>query len=133
MRRFFRLSGGLISDLYGRDLRGSTLVSLWDPYERPLVIEALARARKGAAPAVITVDAAAPSGDSIGVEICLAPLVGPDGRPDRTLGLFQPISITGRLLGQRIIILSMRGAVVATEPKQPSSLKLVALNGKRVA
>lgn len=128
----FRLCGGLIADLYGRDLRGSSLAALWPAHERPLVADALARARRAAAPVVVTVDAEAPNSESIGVELCLAPLTGPDGAPDRTLGLFQPISMVGRLMGQRIVGLSLRGAVVAVEETRPK-LKLVALNGLRVA
>lgn len=129
----FRLSGGLIADLYGRDLRGSVLGALWSKEERPHVAEALARARRAAAPVVLTVDALAPNGESIGVELCLAPLTGPDGEPDRTLGLFQPISMTSRLMGQRIRTLSLRGAIVAVEIAPTPKLRLVALNGRRVA
>jgi hypothetical protein len=129
----FRLSGGLIADLYGRDLRGSTLGSLWAKHERPLVADALVRARRGAAPVVLTVDAEAPNGEAIGVEICLAPLTGPDGAANRTIGLFQPISMLSRLMGQRIRTLSLRGAVVAVEAKFETKLRLVALNGARVA
>jgi hypothetical protein len=129
----FRLSGGLVADLYGRDLRGSVLGALWAKPERPLVADALARARRAAAPVVLTVDAEAPGGERIGVEICLAPLTGPDGAADRTIGLFQPISMVGRLMGQRIRTLSLRGAVVAVEDRPEPKLKLVALNGARVA
>ena len=128
-----RLSGGLISDLYGRDLRGSVLSALWAKPERPLVADALARARKAAAPVVLTVDAEAPGGESIGVEICLAPLTGPDGAANRTIGLFQPISMVGRLMGQRIKVLSLRGAVVVADVRPEAKLKLVALNGALVA
>ena len=128
-----RLSGGLIADLYGRDLRGSVLGVLFAKHERPLIADALNRARRAAAPVVLTVDAEAPNGESIGVEICLAPLTGPDGSADRTLGLFQPISMVSRLMGQRIRGLSLRGAVVAVEPPAAPRLRLVALNGSRVA
>jgi hypothetical protein len=128
-----RLSGGLIADLYGRDLRGSVLSSLWAKHERPLIADALNRARRAAAPVVLTADAEAPNGECVGLELCLAPLTGPDGAADRTLGLFQPISMVGRLVGQRIRILSLRGAFVAVETKPEPKLKLVALNGLRVA
>jgi hypothetical protein len=129
----FRLSGGLIADLYGRDLRGSVLSALWAKHERPLVADVLVRARRAAAPVVLTVDAEAPNGERIGVEICLAPLTGPDGAANRTIGLFQPISMVGRLMGQRIRMLSLRGAVVMVEAQSAPMLKLVALNGSRVA
>jgi hypothetical protein len=129
----FRLSGGLIADLYGRDLRGGTFYNLFPKTERHLAADALARARRIAAPVVMTVDAQAPNGESIGVELCLAPLTGPDGTPDRTLGLFQPISMVSRLMGQRIIELSYRGATAAVDRKPEPRLRLVSLNGLRVA
>jgi hypothetical protein len=129
----FRLSGGLITDLYGRDLRGSTFSALWSSYECGLAVGALGRARAGAAPVVITVDAEAASGERIGVEICLAPLTGPDGAANRTLGLFQPISMVGRLMGQRVKTLAWRGVVMAADAAAEPRLKLVAMNGLRVA
>ncbi len=129
----FRLSGGLIADLYGRDLRGSTFNALWSGFGRPLAANALAQARGAAAPVVITVDAHAAGGESIGVELCLAPLTGPDGAANRTLGLFQPISMVGRLMGQRIAALSLRNTVVAIDERPLPRLKLVAMNGLRVA
>ena len=129
----FRLCGGLIADLFGRDLRGSLLSALWSKPERPLVADTLMRSRGAAAPVVVTVDAEAPNGESIGVELCMAPLTSASGAPDRTLGLFQPIAMTSRLMGQRIRTLSLRGAVVAVENPPEPKLKLVSLNGRRVA
>jgi hypothetical protein len=129
----FRLSGGFIADLYGRDLRGSTFNALWSSYERGLAADALARARSSAAPVVITVDAKAAGGEAIGVELTLAPLTGPDGAANRTLGLLQPISMVGRLMGQRVESLVWRGAKVAADAGAEPRLKLVAMNGRRVA
>jgi len=129
----FRLSGGLIADLYGRDLRGSTFNALWSLHQRPLAAEALARARRAAAPVVITVDAEAAGGERIGLELCLAPLTGPDGVANRTLGLLQPISMVGRLMGQRVESLIWRGAELAADAGAEPRLKLVAMNGRRVA
>ncbi len=129
----FRLSGGLVADLWGRDLRGGLFETLWSKLDRPFALEALDRARKAAAPVVLTADAEAASGDYIGLELCLAPITGPSGVADRTLGLIQPISMVGRLMGQNIRTLSLRGATVAVEPPSPPALRLVALNGLRVA
>jgi hypothetical protein len=129
----FRLSGGLIADLYGRDLRGSTFNALWSLHQRPLAAETLARARRAAAPVVITVDAEAAGGERIGLELCLAPLTGPDGVANRTLGLLQPISMVGRLMGQRVESLIWRGAELAADAGAEPRLKLVAMNGRRVA
>jgi hypothetical protein len=132
-REVFRLSGGLICDLYGRDLRGTEFTGLWRASEQRLIADAIARARHAAAPIVLNADAEAPSGDQIGVEICLAPLTGPGGAADRTLGLLQPTSMVGRLLGQRVRTLSLRGAALAVDPKGGPTIRLVAVNGRRLA
>jgi len=129
----FRLCGGLVADLYGRDLRGTHFRNLWDPADRAVVVDAQTRAIRGRTPVVLTADAMAPGGETVGVEICLAPLRGPSGRPDRTLGLFQPISMVGRLMGQRIDTLVLRDAELATEALRLSPVRLVAVNGRRVA
>lgn len=133
----FRLCGGQIAEAFGRDLRGSALHALWSTHEQPMVADALTRARRAAAPVVITADAETEVGTRIGVELCLAPLIGTSGVVDRTVGLFQPISLTGRVMGQKIVSLALRSAVVALEPHRPAqhgpTLKLVAMNGRRVA
>jgi len=129
----FRLSGGLVADLYGRDLRGVEFKSLWRLSEQPLIMEAVARARRAAAPIVLSADAEAPSGDHIGIEICLAPLTGPNGAANRTLGLLQPTSMVGRLMGQPIRSLSLRGAALASDPRCGPYIRLVAVNGQQVA
>ena len=129
----FRLCGGLIADLYGRDLRGVNFLSLFDRSERPLVSEALGRAVAARTPVVMTVDGAGPFGEIVGIEVCLAPMTGPSGAVDRTLGFFQPISMLSRLMGQPIRRLSLRGSVLAVERRDTPTIRLVALNGRRVA
>jgi hypothetical protein len=130
----FRLSGGLVADLHGRDLRGSSFYALWSKLDRPQVAAALAKGRSAAAPVVITVDAISERGDSIGVELCLAPLIGPSGEADRTLGLYQPISTVARLKGARVRSFSIRSLVV-TEEREAAlpRLRLVVDNTRRVA
>ena len=129
----FRLSGGLVTDLWGRDLRGGLFDALWSKPDRPSVLAALARARKTAAPVVLTANAEAANGEFIGLELCLAPITGPSGVADRTLGLVQPISMVGRLMGQTVRTLHLRSMVAAVEPSVGPVIRLVALNGLRVA
>jgi hypothetical protein len=129
----FRLSGGLIADLHGRDLRGSSFYSLWSKLDRPQVAATLARSRSGAAPAVITVDAVSARGDAIGVELCLAPMIGPSGEADRTLGLYQPISTVARLMGAPITSFGIRGVALAVDFASAPRLRLVVDNTRRVA
>ena len=130
----FRLCGGLMADLHGRDLRASSFFALWSKLDRPQIAAAVARARSGAAPAVITLDAANERGESIGVEMCIAPLTGPSGEADRTLGLYQPISTVARLTGAPVKTLGIRHIVAAPEPEPAfPRLRLVVDNGRRVA
>ncbi len=129
----FRLSGGLIADLHGRDLRGASFYSLWSKLDRPQIAAAFARARSGAAPIVITVDAVSARGDVIGVELCLAPMIGPSGEADRTLGLYQPISTVARLMGAPIQRLGVRNVVLAVDASPRPRLRLVVDNTRRVA
>lgn len=131
----FRLSGGLLVDLHGRELRGADFASLWSRSDRAAVAQALAEARRLAQVAVLRAEGYTAEGDVLGLEIALAPLVGPTGAPDRTLGLYQPTSSTGRLLGRPLDSLSWLGVAMAAAPTTPdrSHLRLVALDGQRVA
>lgn len=130
----FRLSGGLLSDLHGRDLRGSSFYGLWPKLERPQIAAALARSRSGGSPVVLSVDAQAERGEAIGLELCLAPLIGPTGEADRTIGLYQPTTTVARLLGAPIATLAVRAATLAEEAPAPlPRLRLVVDNTRRVA
>jgi len=129
----FRLCGGLIADLHGGDLRGSSFYALWSKLDQPQVATAFARSRSAAAPIVITVDAVSGRGDAIGVELCLAPMIGPSGEADRTLGLYQPISTVARLVGAPIQSLGIRGVALAVDNPPNARLRLVVDNTRRVA
>ncbi len=130
----FRLCGGLMADLHGRDLRASSFYALWSKLDRPQIAAALARSRSGAAPTVVTVDAFNDRGESIGVELCLAPLTGPSGEADRTLGLYQPISTVARLTGAPVKSLAIRSVMLVADPEPAfPRLRLVVDNGRRVA
>lgn len=130
----FRLSGGLLSDLHGRDLRGASFFGLWPKLDRPQVAAALAQARSGASPVVLTVEAANERGDLLGLELCLAPLIGPSGEADRTIGLYQPTTTVARLLGASIASLAIRAVSMAEDAPAPAPrLRLVVDNTRRVA
>jgi hypothetical protein len=127
----FRLSGGLMSDLHGADLRNSSFYGLWSALDRPQIASALARCRATAAPIVVTADACSARGDTIGVELCLAPLLGPNGELDRTLGLYQPISTVARLIGAPVQTLTIRQVMPAEDATPVSHLRLVVDNTQR--
>lgn len=130
----FRLAGGLLADLHGRELRGADFFALWSRPERGLVRAALEKARNTASPVVIAARAISEDGGEIGLEITLAPLTGAAGAADRTIGLYQPTSTVARLMGRTINVLGWRNATFADAPAaRASHLKLVVLDGRRVA
>jgi hypothetical protein len=135
----FRLSGGLLSELHGGDLRGKDFRSLWSPIDGLQVATALSAARRAGEPVVIDAGAYTAEGDETRLEILLAPLTGPSEALDRTLGLYQPTSSLSRLLGRNITCLAFRGATVASFGRfggvvggRPA-VRLITLDGRRVA
>jgi hypothetical protein len=133
----FRLCGGLLADLHGRDMKGEEFLTLWRKSDRYRIVDALARARRNGAPLVATAEATAANGESIGLEVTLAPLIGLDGEADRIIGLYQPISMTARLVGKPVTQLHLRDLQIvdnaAGRPRSRANLKLVVDNGRRVA
>ncbi len=130
----FRLAGGLLADLHGRELRGADFFTLWARPVRDQVRAALAEARSAGTPVVLHAGAVTEEGDEIGIEIVLAPLMGAAGAADRTIGLYQPVSTVARLMGRSVQSLTWRGAKLADAvAPRPAYLKLVAIEGRRVA
>lgn len=143
-----RLAGGLLHDLHGRELRGVEFSCLWAGMDRARVLSALAEARRLARPVLLRAQAVTAQGDALGLEIALCPLIGPTDLPDRTIGLYQPTSLTARLVGRPVERLHLTDieAIPASAQDLPTTftpalmrnsaraaLKLVVDNGRRVA
>jgi hypothetical protein len=142
----FRLVGGLVEDLYGRDLRGSAFTALWSGADAVKAAASMWETRAALQPVVIQALAYTAEGYETRLEIALAPLAGGDGEIERLLGLVQPVSSLARLGGRPIESLSFRGLqhadgtepawagmLTARPPAAAPGLKLVALDGRRVA
>jgi hypothetical protein len=140
----FRLAGGLVNDLHGRELKGVNFLQLWAAGEREKIELTLGQARLLRSPLVITAEAIAASGQSISVEITLAPMVGPTGLADRIMGLYQPTSLTARLAGEPVAQLRLVDLAIVGPAERPSAmphpaqrrgahLRLAAVNGRIVA
>src|SRR5665213_971425 len=85
----FRLVGGLVGDLHGGHLSAADPIKLWAPAYRAslqLALEAICRQPE---PLVIAAEGRAFGGQTLGLEITLAPLTGPKGEVDRLIGLYQ--------------------------------------------
>ena len=121
----FRLAGGFVNDLFARDLRGASFLSLFGAPDRAGVEAALHRARASAEPVVLKVLARGGDGRVLGLELTLAPATGPTEAADRILGLVQPTSAMGRLAGAPVTRLHLAGSDAAPAP---SRLRLVVDN-----
>ena len=145
-----RLAGGLLHDLHGRELRGQEFTSLWAGMDRSRVLSALGEARRMARPVLLRAQGVTAEGAAVGLEIALCPLIGPTDLPDRTIGLYQPTSLTARLMGQPVERLHLTDVEALPDPAAPAlgfgfgeaappgpsaraALKLVVDNGRRVA
>jgi hypothetical protein len=129
-----RLAGGFVTDLHARDLRGEDALGFWALSHRLEVKSALEVARRRGEPTVITADIRAVGAPSVGMEVLLAPMVGVEGRTDRFLGLYQPISMIQRLMGRPASELGVR-KIQSLGPANEESprLRLATLHGRRIA
>jgi hypothetical protein len=128
-----RLAGGFVTDLHGRDLRLQNGLSLWSQRDRARLQTALEETRQRPEPLVATAEAIA-DGASLRMEVLFAPLAGLDAGPDRFLGLYQPLSLTARLMGRpaaELAIRSLNRAGPANE--EAPRIRLATLDGRRIA
>jgi hypothetical protein len=129
----FRLAGGLVRDLFARDLRGTSALELWRPRDAAPLRTALESARRRPEPLVaqahaLTEHAALP------VEVLFAPLGGDGIRAERILGLVQPLTMVARLRGEPVRRLALEHLCSAGPANEPAPhLRLAALNGRRIA
>jgi hypothetical protein len=130
----FRLNGGFVADLHGRDLREENVIGLWEPEDRAPLQLALETIRRRVEPMVIDCDAWPDYGLPLRLELMLAPLTGPSGDVDRIIGLYQPTAPVAVLMGRAVRSLSIRTILAgggAREALPP--LRLAAVNGRRIA
>ena len=126
----FRLCGGLLRDLHGRDLRGVDFAQLWVEDARIVLQSALERARRSAEP--VRLRALAVAGDhTADFEITLLPLSNDEGVIDRVLGLYQPLTPLARLRGLVVDKLLLTSAEAEASQSRPH-IRLAAVGGQRV-
>jgi len=130
-RWVFRLAGGLVADLHGRDLRQLNVLALWDEADRPRLATALEACRRTADPFVAVVEARSSRGSST-VELSFAPLVAEASPFDRIIGLYQPLESLEPLHGHPAD-LRLRHIATAAERASPPRLRLAALDGRLIA
>ena len=135
----FRLAGGMVTGLHGRDLRDAEFAPQWQRDQRPRLRAHLEDARRTAQPLVLQATGHGLHGIRLDLEIILAPLEGPGGEPDRFIGLYQLLEPTPLLTGRPVSQLSMTSAQRVADPAPRRTagpaphLRLVVNNGRRVA
>ena len=127
----FRLAGGLVTELHGRDLRQLNVQALWDEADRPRLAAAMEACRRSAEPFVAVAEARSARGVAP-VELTFAPLVAETAPSDRIIGLYQPLESLEQLRGQPAD-LRLRHIATAAERGSPPRLRLAAVDGRRIA
>jgi hypothetical protein len=130
----FRLVGGFVDDLHGGHLNVIDPLKLWAAAYRTSLQLALEAVRRQPEPLVIACEGRTRGGQTVGLEIMLAPLAGPKGEIDRLLGLYQPTTPMAALLGQPVEALLIRAITTAgTAAADFPRLKLAAIDGRQIA
>ena len=106
-RYSFRLSGGLLKDLHGRELRQADFIDLWGEADRIGLQAGMEAALRHGRAMVIDAAGATEEGQDARFEILLAPMISASGQADRFLGLYQPVSPLQRLRGEALASLSV--------------------------
>jgi hypothetical protein len=130
----FRLVGGLVDDLHGGGLHAADPLRLWAPAYRTSLQLALEAVRRQPEPLVIAAEGRSVGAETVGLEILLAPLTGPDGDIDRLIGLYQPLTPVAALKGRPIETLTIRNITAAgSAGAEFPRLKLAAVDGRQIA
>jgi hypothetical protein len=130
-RCVFRLAGGLVADIHGRDMRYVDMLSLWTETDRPRLASALEASRRAAEPLVATVEARSAQG-AVQIELTFAPLAADAAPHDRFLGLYQPLESLSPL---RALPAELRLRHIASAPERIDlpRIRLAAVDGRRIA
>jgi hypothetical protein len=141
----FRLTGGFLTALHGRELKSASFHALFRPAHIDAVAAALILARRREQPLVFTLaaDWESPAREdddlfqkeTLEMEICLCPLRNADGAVDRMVGLCQTLSPPPRRLTGRPGLYRLGAARLYAPGRQirAAHLQLIAADGKRIA
>jgi len=130
----FRLAGGFVAELHGRDLREEDLTRLWAAEDRTQLQLSLEMARRKPDPIVLVAHARNDLGAVMDLEIMMTPLAGPSGDVDRVMGFYQPTSPVSALRDRPIEWLSLVSVrAVGGQGAALPHLRLAAVDGRRIA
>jgi hypothetical protein len=126
----FRLAGEMVIDLLGRPLRGAAVACAWRGVHRRRLAGLLEAALTAGEPLVVSGEGWTHDASHLRLEVLFLPLSGPDGEPDRFLGLCQPIA--GKWRGP-IGELALLGAYGVADDMLRAHLRLAAVDGRQIA
>lgn len=130
----FRLAGALLDDLHRGPLVGLDFVQLWAGPDRPRIQAAVEAALARRRSLIATARGRSLSGAEAKLEMLLAPLAGRQGRIDRLLGFYQPVSALFRLQNQRIERLFLLDIAFADGGDPVGApVRLAAVDGRLIA
>jgi hypothetical protein len=130
----FRLAGALVESLHPGPLPGSDFVRLWAPADRIRLQAAAEGAIARRRPLVVRAEGRVLNGAVARLEVLLAPLAGREGRIDRLLGLYQPLTPLDGLRDERIerLFLTEIDDELDGDNAMPP-LRLAAVDGRLIA
>ncbi|MGZ3410282.1 MAG: PAS domain-containing protein [Xanthobacteraceae bacterium] len=105
----FRLAGTRICDMFGRELKGTTFLTLWDARSHRELQEILEHLSEETAGVVAGVIGQADDEAPLPLEMLLLPLYGAGATEARSIGTLAPASPAGRLDLQSVSGLSLQG------------------------
>lgn len=143
----FRLSGGFLTALHGRELTDTFLLDRFAAPGDETAALALGLACRQEHPVLLNVSAswrgqsllppeddALFRNDTLEAEIVLCPLRNPSGQVDRLVGLYQLLSPMPSLLRGRMGPYTLLGSrLQVLKPRARAHLQLIAVEGRRIA
>ncbi|WP_050980002.1 PAS domain-containing protein [Sinorhizobium sojae] len=88
----FRLAGTRICTLFGGELRDQPFSALWQEAEGAEIDEVAGRVMAECSPMLLTAFCRTAAGETLDLELLLAPLASADGKNDRLLGALSPLT-----------------------------------------
>jgi hypothetical protein len=130
----FRLAGALLEDLHRGPLVGLDFVQLWAGADRLRIQNAVEAAFARRQALIAIAQGRSLSGAQAKLEILFAPLADRQGRVDRMLGFYQPVSPLFRLQNQRIERLFLLEAAFADGGDPLAApVRLASVDGRLIA
>lgn len=137
----FRLSGGYLVRLHGRELRDLSLLSLFHATYHQALRTSLMLAQRQERPLILSIKGHTSRHEDFTLDILLAPLREENGEVERMVGLYVPTSDMPQMTGQTIERFGLMSSQILSEDEMPdyrpqgsgSGLRLISVEGQLIA